>query len=60
MAFIKNTLAGGTVPAAEIIQRAAGNGIPRMTLDRAKQTLGVKSVKRQSQWFWSLGGNEDI
>lgn len=34
MAFIKNALAEGTAPAAEIIQRATAAGIPRMTLDR--------------------------
>jgi len=58
MGFIKNELGGGTVPAAEMIRRATENGIPKMTLDRAKQTLGVKSVKRQNQWFWTMG--EDI
>ncbi|HBU12599.1 MAG TPA: hypothetical protein DEB31_07720 [Clostridiales bacterium] len=60
MRFIKDELAGGEVSAAEMIQRAADSGIPKMTLDRAKQTLGVKSVKRGSQWFWALGGGEDI
>ena len=60
MQFIKNELASGEVPAAAMISRATENGIPRMTLDRAKQTLGVKSVKRQNQWFWVLDGKEDI
>lgn len=60
MAFIKDELAAGEVPASEMIRRATENSIPRMTLDRAKQTLGVKSVKRQNQWFWALDGMEDI
>ena len=60
MHFIKEELADGEAPAAEMIRRAAESGIPRMTLDRAKQTLGVKSVKRGNQWFWSLGAAEDI
>ncbi len=46
------------------VHRNAGGasvaGIPKMTLDRAKQTLGVKSVKRQNQWFWSLEEGQDI
>lgn len=58
MGFIKNELSAGEVSAAEIIQRATACGIPKMTLDRAKQTLGVKSVKRQNQWFWTM--EEDI
>ena len=57
MGFIKNELAVGLVSAADITKKATDNGIPKMTLDRAKQTLGVKSVKRGNQWFWAL---EDI
>lgn len=60
MGFIKSELADGEVPASEMVGRATERGIPKMTLDRAKQTLGVKSIKRQNQWFWSLGGREDI
>jgi hypothetical protein len=60
MGFIRNELSAGEVPAAEMVRRAAENGIPKMTLDRAKQTLGVKSVKRQNQWFWMLDGMEGI
>ena len=60
MSFIKNELAGGEVPASEMIRRSTENGIPKMTLDRAKQTLGVKSVKRQNQWFWVLDTGKDI
>ncbi len=60
MRFIKDELEGGEAPAVDIIRRATENGIPRMTLDRAKQTLGVKSVKRQHRWFWTLDGGEDI
>jgi RecA-family ATPase len=60
MRFIKDELAQGEVSAAEMIYRATESGIPKMTLDRAKQTLGVKSVKRQNQWFWTLREGEDI
>ncbi len=60
MRFIKEELASGEVAAADMIQRATEAAIPRMTLDRAKQTLGVISVKRQNQWFWSLERDEDI
>jgi hypothetical protein len=60
MGFIRGELASGEVPASEMIRRANEKGIPKMTLDRAKQALGVKSVKRQNQWFWSLDNSEDI
>ncbi len=60
MQFIKEELAAGEVTASEMMDRAAGAGIPKMTLDRAKQTLGVKSVRRQNQWFWSLEEGQDI
>lgn len=60
MGFIKSELAAGEVPAGEMIRLAGENGIPKMTLDRAKQALGVKSVKRENQWFWRLAGEEDI
>ncbi len=60
MQFIKDELAAGEVASSEMMDRAAGAGIPKMTLDRAKQTLGVKSVKRQNQWFWSLKEGQDI
>lgn len=60
MHFIKEELENGEAPAAEMISRATESGIPRMTLDRAKQTLDVKSVKRGNQWFWSLSAMEDI
>jgi hypothetical protein len=60
MGFIRNELLAGEVSASDMLKRATENGIPKMTLDRAKQTLGVKSVKRQNQWFWSLDVGEDI
>jgi hypothetical protein len=60
MGFIKNELAHGEIPAAEMIRRAADAGITKMTLDRAKQALGVRSERRKDQWVWVLDGTEGI
>jgi len=59
MAFIKAELSAGEVAAAEMVQLATKNGIPKMTLDRAKQTLCVKSVKRDNKWYWTLTEKQD-
>jgi hypothetical protein len=36
------------------MQRAEEQGISPKTLNRAKEGLGVISVKRGAQWYWEL------
>jgi hypothetical protein len=53
--LLENALANGLeVPAIEIMQLAEDEGISFKTFKRAKEALGVISVKRYGQWFWQL------
>jgi hypothetical protein len=52
--LIETALAGGAVPAADMMQRAEEQGISPKTLNRAKDALGVISVKRGVQWYWEI------
>ena len=37
-----------------MMQKAEEQGISPKTLNRAKDALGVISIKRGSQWYWEL------
>jgi len=52
--FVENTLRNGSVPSADILERAEDQGISEKTLYRAKSELGVISVKRGGAWHWEL------
>ncbi|GHU57420.1 hypothetical protein AGMMS49975_22980 [Clostridia bacterium] len=52
--LLETELAHGEVAAVEIMERAEEQGINTKTLNRAKFALGVISIKRGSQWFWSI------
>ncbi|GHU91110.1 hypothetical protein FACS1894202_11990 [Clostridia bacterium] len=52
--LLETELARGEVAAVEIMQIADEQGINAKTLNRAKSALGVISVKRGNQWFWSI------
>jgi hypothetical protein len=52
--LLKTKLAHGPAPAVEIMQMADDEGISFKTFKRAKDALGVLSVKRGGQWYWDL------
>lgn len=52
--FLRNQLAGGTKPAADVKAAASDAGISDATLNRAKTDLGVKSTKVENVWNWAL------
>jgi hypothetical protein len=52
--LIEIELAHGPVPAADMMQMAEEQGISPKTLNRAKEALGVISIKRGVQWYWEL------
>lgn len=56
MDFLRDILAYGPVPAAEITKAAKANVISERTLDRAKKTLRIISEKDefQGEWKWRL------
>jgi len=52
--LIENALRHGAIPAVEIMCMAEEQGISQKTLQRAKASLGVISLKRHGQWFWDI------
>jgi hypothetical protein len=56
-AFLRQTLAAGPVPVAEVKAKAEADGIAWRTLERAKRTLKVEAFKggfAASSWAWRL------
>jgi AAA domain len=52
--FLAETLKGGPAPARQVVEEGEGAGYSKRTLERAKADLGVESIKRGNEWFWSL------
>jgi hypothetical protein len=52
--LLESTLSHGAVPAVDIMQLAEDEGISFKTFKRAKDALGVISIKRGGQWYWDL------
>jgi hypothetical protein len=52
--LLESKLKNGAVPAIEIMQMADDEGISFKTFKRAKDALGVISIKRGGQWYWDL------
>jgi len=52
--LILEKISDGKYPQQTIMQKASTLGISKRVLDEAKKTLGVKSVKEGSQWYWVL------
>jgi hypothetical protein len=52
--FLKGVLESGPVPTEEVLARAAGRGLSRRTLFRARERLGVRAHRSGGRWWWSL------
>lgn len=52
--FIRSVLSAGAASVAEIFELAEENDITRITLNRAKSVMRVKSAKVGKAWIWSL------
>lgn len=52
--FLREVLAEGPLPSAELFMRAANADVSRPTLNRAKRAAGAKSVKKGKTWIWKL------
>lgn len=52
--LIESALANGPVLSADMMQVAEEQGISAKTLNRAKDALGVISIKRGERWYWEL------
>lgn len=55
MEWLRERLAGiAGAPARTVLDDAKSAGIKQRTLERAKRTLRVKTVRAQGAWLWSL------
>jgi len=52
--FLKNELAEGRRPAAELFKKAAEQDISEKTLRNAKKALDVNVTKDGKRWFWAM------
>lgn len=52
--WLKRYLSEGPRPSTEVEAQCGAAGIKYRTLQRAKDDIGVKSVKRGEQWYWEL------
>ncbi|WP_037300664.1 ATP-binding protein [Ruminococcus flavefaciens] len=59
MELLQEELKDGEVSQKVISAKAKYSRISSRTLNEAKKILGVKSVKRNGQWFWALPKNEN-
>src|SRR5215212_8272769 len=56
--FLREVLAAGEKPAADVKSEAESVGVAWGTLKRAKVALGVNPVKRGTVWCWSLPSDD--
>ncbi len=56
--WLRDTLVGGPVPAADVKAAAKRDGIAARTLDRAKSALGVRATREgyasDGRWVWAM------
>lgn len=52
--FLRGYLASGLMPSRACLEEATKRGIGHRTLQKAKQSLGVDSLKEGREWHWFL------
>ena len=52
--LITDCLSDGKYPQQILLKKAQNAGISKRVLDEAKKSLGVKSIKKGSGWYWEL------
>jgi Predicted ATP-dependent serine protease len=52
--FIADKLQAGMVPANEILELYKGMQLSDRTIRNAKKQLGIVSIRKDGQWYWSL------
>jgi hypothetical protein len=58
--WLKELLAGGPLPATEVLEEAQQAGISASTLNRAKAALSIVSKKKNDQWYWLPPGTTNL
>jgi hypothetical protein len=51
---LKDMLSDGESPCVRIYEKLQGQGVSKRSVDRAKKTLNIKSVKHDDGWYWLL------
>ena len=59
MELLQEELKNGEVSQKIISAKGKYSRISTRTLNEAKKVLGVKSIKRNGQWYWSLPANDE-
>lgn len=54
MKMLKVLLSSKTIPCKEVYETFREMGISKRSVDRAKKSLGIKSLKEADGWYWSL------
>ena len=52
--LMKEKLSNGPVNAVEMMDRLFDMGIGTKAIKRVKKIMGIKSVRKQGKWFWTL------
>ncbi len=52
--WLQEELQGSMKASSRIYKSAVDEGVSKRTLERAKKELGVKSIKMNDGWYWSL------
>jgi hypothetical protein len=60
ISFLREKLAAGERPAAEVYSKAAEQGIQERTLKKAKSALNIVSSKHSKRWYWSLPASVEV
>ena len=58
-ALLVAELTGKSIPANEIVSLANEFDISEKTLRRVKTSVGVRSYKKQNQWYWTIDGKNE-
>ncbi len=55
--IMNDMLSSGPVLAVQVIESIQNRGISERTIKTAKKTLGIVSIRKEGQWYWSLPGH---
>ena len=55
--FLRFMLTCGPTPASDLIDFFRVRGISQRTVETAKKDAGIRSYRKDGQWFWELPGN---
>ena len=57
--FLITELKDKVIPANDMLELAREHDISAITLKRVKSVAGVRSFKKNNQWYWTIGGGSN-